>query len=289
MNYFLKKIGQYKNLYFAYGFFSLIIILINNLTYKIFRKRYLYTPIEFHKVYLNKQIIKLSNSKVMHGHYKNTSFIEESHWSKFDHASKLLGIYEEQIQDLIVTTQKKNNLKNFINIGCGEGYHALGLLKNNFFNHSICYEISPKARSILKKNLIKNKIENKLVIKGEAESHEIFKDLQTLKIDETLFLIDIEGNEFKLFNDRDWNFLKKGFFIIEDHNFMIRDEILKNSFYSSLKKYFNFTIISNGSRNPFKIDNHFMNELHDDSRFLILSECRNKKMNWIFLSPKNII
>lgn len=286
MKFLFKKIKQYKKLYSTYGFFSSLIILVNNLTYKILKKRYFYTPIEFHKVYLNNQIIELSKSKVMSGHYKDTHFVNESHWSKFDHASKLLGVYEEQIQELIIKTQKQYNLKNFINIGCGEGYHALGLVKNRYFEHSICYEISSMARNILKKNLLENNIKDRFVIRGEANRQEIFNDLQKIKIEETIFLIDIEGNEFNLFNDNDWEFLKKGYFIIEDHHFMVSDEIAKKNFYSSLNKHFNFTVIQNGSRNPFNINNDFLNELPDDSRFLILSECRSKKMSWIFLSPR---
>lgn len=288
MNILYKKISLYKKLYETYGFFSMIIILINNITFKFLKKRYLVTPIEYHKIYLNNEIIKISKSKIMNGHYKNTYFLNKSHWSKFDHASKLLGLYEEQVQDLIVNTQRKNNLKNFINIGCAEGYHALGLIKNNFFDKSICYEISEVARNILKENLKKNNIENKVKIRGEANSNQIKKDLENLTIEETLFLIDIEGNEFKLFSDNDFNFLKKGFFIIEDHNFMVRNHTLKDNFYSSIKKYFNVSIIQNGSRNPFDLNINFMNELNDDSRFLILSECRSQKMNWIFLSPKTI-
>lgn len=288
MNILLKKMYLYKKLYSAYGFFSMVIILINNLTYKYLKKRYLVTPIEYHKIYLNNEIIKLSNSKIVNGYYKNTYFLNKSHWSKFDHASKLLGLYEEQVQDLIVKTQRENNLKNFVNIGCGEGYHALGLIKNNFFDKSICYEISEEARTILKENLKKNNIADKVQIKGEAKNNQINKDLVNLKIEETLFLIDIEGKEFSLFSDNDLNFLKKGFLIIEDHNFMISDNALKNNFYSSVKKYFNISIIQNGSRNPFNLDFDFMNKLNDDSRFLILSECRSQKMQWIFLSPKSL-
>ena len=35
----------------------------------------------------------------------------------------------------------KNNLKTLINIGCGDGYHALGLVKNKFFNNNSGYKI----------------------------------------------------------------------------------------------------------------------------------------------------
>lgn len=282
----MKKIKKYYALYTAYGFYSAIIITLNHLIYRLFKKQPLLTPIEHHKDYLNKKIIKISNSKVMSGKYKSTHLENKSHWSKFDYATKLLGLYEEQIQNLIVDIQKKNNLKSLINIGCGDGYHALGLVKNKFFNKSICYEISLEARNILEANVKKNNLYDKFIIRKEANIDQIKKDLQKLKSEETLFLIDIEGNEFTLLKDENLNFLKKSFLIIEDHNFLIKDNELKEKFYSSLHKYFNVKFIENGTRNPFIIQNDFLDQLNDDSRFLLLSEGRSQKMGWIFLSPK---
>ena len=282
----MKKIKIYYALYSTYGFYSAIIIILNNLIYRLLKKRPLLTPIEYHKNYLNKKIIKISNSKVMSGKYKSTHLENKSHWSKFDYASKLLGFYEEQIQNLIVDIQKKNNLKSLINIGCGDGYHALGLVKNKFFNKSICYDISLEARDILETNVKKNNLYDKFTIRKEANIDEIKNDLQKLKSEETLFLIDIEGTEFTLFKDEDLNFLKKSFIVIEDHNFLIKDNELKEKFYSSLHKYFNVALIENGPRNPFIIQNDFLDQLNDDSRFLLLGEGRPQKMGWIFLSPK---
>jgi len=103
----VKKIKKYYALYSAYGLYSAIIIILNNLIYRLVKKRLLLTPIEHHKNYLNKKIIKISNSKVMSGKYKSTHLEIKSHWSKFDFASKLMGLYEEQIQNLIVDIQKK--------------------------------------------------------------------------------------------------------------------------------------------------------------------------------------
>ena len=281
----MKKIKKYYELYSAYGFYGAIIIILNKVIYRLFKKQPLLTPIEYHKNYLNRKIIKISNSKVMSGIYKSTYLENKSHWSKFDYASKLLGFYEEQIQNLIVDVQKKNNLKTLINIGCGDGYHALGLVKNKFFTKSICYDISLEARNILETNVKSNNLNDKFIIRKEANIDEIKKDLQKIKSEETLFLIDIEGAEFTLFKDEDFNFLKKSFIVIEDHNFFIKDNELKEKFYSSLHKYFNVEFIENGSRNPFVIQNNFLDQLNDDSRFLLLSEGRSQKMGWIFLSP----
>ncbi len=282
----LERIKQYRKLYLNYGFYSTIIILLNNLTIRFIKKRLLLTPIEQYKNYLNQKIIKISNSQVISGPYKGTYLINKSHWSKFDYGSKLLGFYEEQIQNLIVDIQKKNDLKLFLNIGCGDGYHALGLVKNKFFEKSICYDISSEARNILEINIRKNNLYNKFIIKKEANIDEIKRDLETNDIQKTLFLIDIEGDEFTLFKDEDLNFLKKSFIIIEDHNFLIKEDKIKKNFYTSLNKYFNVRLIENGPRNPFKIQNDLIDQLNDDARFLLLSEGRPKKMRWIFLYPK---
>ena len=282
----MKKIKKYYASYLMYGLYSAIIIILNSLINRLVKKRPLLTPIEHYKNYLNKKIIKISNSKVMSGKYINTHLENKSHWSKFDYAPKLLGLYEEQIQNLIVDIQKKKNLKTLINIGCGDGYHALGLVKNKFFDKSICYEISLEARNILETNIKKNNLYDKFIIRKEANIDEIKKDLQKLKSEETLFLIDIEGTEFTLFKDEDLNFLKKSYLVIEDHNFFIKDNELKEKFYLSLHKFFNVVFIENGPRNPFIIQNDFLDQLNDDSRFLLLSEGRPQKMRWIFLSPK---
>ena len=198
-----------------------------------------------------------------------------------------MGCYELQVQNLIVKVQKENNLKYFINIGSSDGYHTLGLIKNRFFDQAICYEIDSKARDILKLNLKENNIENKVLIHREANINQIKEDLKKIEINKTLFLIDIEGDEFKIFSNENLSFLSKAFLIIEDHNFKIKDKKLIQNFYSLIKKNFNFELIPNGARNPSDIEIGFFNELSDDSKFLLLSEGRKEKMNWIFLSPKN--
>ena len=64
---------------------------------------------------------------------------------------KLLGIYEEQVQNKIIQLKKDHNLKYMVNFGSGEGYHAIGLLKNNYFEKCICFEIDKNTKGYLKK------------------------------------------------------------------------------------------------------------------------------------------
>ena len=87
------------------------------------------------KRYKKKEIIKkiadYNSNKVISGIYR--SIILDTH-SKFsgDFPAKLLGIYEEQVQETIYKTASRNKIKNLINFGAGDGYHVIGLIKKKY-------------------------------------------------------------------------------------------------------------------------------------------------------------
>ena len=110
--------------------------------------------------------------------------------------------------------------KYFINIGAGEALHCK-LVKKRFFEFGIAYEIDKSAKKLFISNMEKNKISNyKLFDKAELNflNNEIY---ESKKLDDCLFLIDIEGDELKILNDQNLNKLKKSVLIIELHDFII--------------------------------------------------------------------
>ncbi len=58
----------------------------------------------------------------------------------------------------------------------------------------------------------------------------------------------------------------------------------KLDFLENLKQNFNVEILKNSSRNPFK--HHIIDDFNDDDRWLIMSEGREKNMNWLVCVPK---
>ena len=83
-------------------------------------------------------------------------------WNSYDLPSKYLGTYELEVQNLIIQSQKKNKKKYFINLGCGEGYHAICLMKKKVFQRFIGLVITGHDKKKLEKEAIKfkNFIEN---------------------------------------------------------------------------------------------------------------------------------
>lgn len=274
-----NRISKYLDTY-KYGG---ITELINRILAKLKINFKFKTQIERKKEYFLSKVIKLSNSQVMAGPYKNTEFVVKSYWGSYDMSSKLLGSYERHIQEKIVEIKNKNNLEIIINIGAGEGYHIVSLIKNNFFADGIAFESETESQNLLKDNLKLNNIENKVKIYGEA-NFDLIKKLNVQNVNKTLFLIDIEGEEFNLLNNRFLELFKKSYFVIEMHEFILKDKQKVKNFYELIEKNFRTHLIKNNCVNLYEIKE--LNLVSDNVRMLGLSENRPSKMNWLFLEPK---
>ena len=277
-----KTLLRFKTVLQKEGLYVLLVRIINFFFRKCKINIFLPTPIDKSKNYLARKIILLSKNKVMYGMYKNTYFNEITHWNYSDFSSKILGCYELQIQNKIYEIQNKFNLKNIINIGAAEGYHIISLIKNNYFKKGYAFEIDKKGEKILKKNLISNKVENKIKILGEGNFATIKNNINSEDLNKSLFLIDIEGGEFLFFQKENIKYFNKSHFIIEEHNISNKSAI--DYFYNLINDNFILEIINNSSRNPFEFE--ILDKFTDDEKFLMMSEGRPESMRWLYLKPK---
>jgi len=239
------------------------------------------------KTLLAKDIIKLTKCIVGSGYYKSLKLKGDYNWNKdnIDISSKLLGCYEQQVQEKIIELKNKYKLKYLINFGAGEGFHALGLIKNNYFRKALCFEIDKLTRNILIDNIKINKINKKILIFSKANFKDIANNLNAIKLKRSLFLVDIEGEEFNLFNQKNLIYYKNSFLIIENHQNFFKNKKIKNVFFKLINKNFNVKILNDGGRNPNLIKK--LENLNDDEKWLLMSENRPSRMNWIILIPKS--
>ena len=264
------------------GFDILIYKVLKNLGIKL---KY-HSILERTKYFLEKKIIKLTKKKVISGIYKNLNLNCKSNWGGFDFSSKLLGTYEEQVQQKIRDIAFKNKLKNIVQFGSADGYHILGLLKNNIFQNGYAFEKDQKSYKFSLDNKKRNRIGNRLKIFNEEANLDNVKkkyfDDKNLK--KTLFLIDIEGAEYCLFKKSNIEKYKKSFFIIEDHDF-IPYKRKRKQFLNLVNKIFNISFLNNSTRDPFKYN--IIKKFSDDEKWLMMSESRPESMRWIVMEPKN--
>ncbi len=278
--FFNKKLKKYNQIYLNNGLDGIWFYFIN----KNIKRSGLSNFIDKKKNILGKKIEKLTKSKILYGPYSGTKILNSHGWSNIDFSPKYLGTYESQIQNKIIFLSKKFKLKNFVDLGAAEGYHIISVLKKKYFLKGFAYEINKKSRDLLKKNAVINKVLNKISIHSNASFEKLKKDLNKINQKQTLFLIDIEGNEFDLINDEFCNYFSNCFFIIEDHKFNIEKKKKVKIFYKSVKKKFKIEILKDAAKNPF--DFEILDKFTDDEKYLMMSEGRPETMRWMILYPK---
>jgi len=272
-----------KKIYIKYekdGIWRIVSILLKKIGIKTTYTSFMHKK----KFNLYKKISKITKHKVVNGYYKSLILSKNYSWNKYnvDLSSKLLGCYEEQVQEKIIHIKKKNNLKYLVVFGASEGFHALGLIKNKFFSKAFIFEKDDRSRKILINNSKINKIK-KINIFAEADFSSIASFLNK-NAKKTLFLVDIEGEEFNILNKKNLPYYQNSFLIIENHANLIKNSKLKNIFFKLINKNFNVNYLENGSRNPHKFK--YLDFLDDDEKWIIMSENRPCAMNWLILSPK---
>lgn len=129
---------------------------------------------------------------------------------------KLLGSYEEVLHATIYDFSQ-NRYDRIINIGCAEGYYAVGLARIFNYIHVEAYDINRTATDLTLKNAEINGVKDFLTVKN---THFTFNEKSILSGQRLLVVCDIEGNELNLFDSESINKLTDSDLIIELHDFL---------------------------------------------------------------------
>ena len=270
---------NYKKFKFAY-LRNGVTGLVNVFFGKIGLKFRIKSALELRIKWIADYIKKSKNNFVYSGVYKGMKIDENYFWSQKDISSKLLGVYELEVQNMILQIQNEYKKKYLINLGGGDGYHLVGLLKSNLFEESIVFETDEFGRKVIDKNLKINNQNHKAKVFGEANENSLINALENINLKECFFLIDIEGFEYQLLKNNILKKLSESVLLIELHKSDEESlELIK-----SLELNYNINKFSTEGRDLSKFK--FLNILEDNDRWLSVSEHRHNMMSWIICIPK---
>lgn len=213
-----------------------------------------------------------NNYVVQNGHFKGMNYIKRSSCSML--LPKILGSYEEPIQEWVREVIENKNYENILDIGCAEGYYACGFAMRLPNTKITAYDIDERARNdalmLQKANELKN-----IEIKAECTHEEL-----NLKCKEkTLVFCDIEGYEEILLNPKDVPNLKYVDLLIESHDCFVSNitEELVGRFYGTHK----IKIIIDY---PYRVDNYSTPRDVTKEQFkYIIDERRPLRMKFIYM------
>ena len=243
---------------------------------------------QFHRItavrrqILSQRISSSVNHEVQYGSFK---FLKLSNlrWGSHDKAAMLLGAYEYEV--LVEIEKASINADVFVDIGAADGYFAIGAVFSGLYEKSICFEISSDGRESIAINAIENNVLDKVEIIGEATTDSLLEVLVNNDPKRLFLLCDIEGGEFDLFTPEILKALSESTILVEIHDFS--DEYRKS--FQRLKEdalqHFQIREVVQESRNPNV--SVIASALHDDDKWLLMSEGRPRAMTWLLLSPKS--
>lgn len=132
---------------------------------------------------------------------------------------KLLGSYEIELMP-VFNSIKNNNYKNIVDVGCAEGFYAIGLALH-FKNATIyAYDIDNKALELCAKLAENNNIRDQIILRALCAT-ETLNELNFKS--HSLVICDCEGYERVLFDASNFESLKHTDLIIELHPFYAED------------------------------------------------------------------
>jgi hypothetical protein len=212
--------------------------------------------------------------QVMGGPFQGLTLPDAMSWG--DLAPKLLGLYESELAGAVdaLVAWKPGKV---VNVGCAEGYYAVGLARRLPGAEVIAYDTDPSAQQLSALCAKLNGVP--LTVRGTCSPEE----LQGLAQTEPRLgvVLDCEGFERELLLPRPAAFAKASI-LVECHDTIHAGltEAIARAFASS----HHVTRITQGARNPHAIP--LLQNWNEADRWLVVSERRASVMTWLWMTPR---
>lgn len=150
-------------------------------------------------------------TKVLSGPFAEMPYLNETVWGSI--TPKWIGSYEAEIHSVI--NQIANQpYRRVVNIGCAEGYYAVGLAWRMPEVEVIAFDLDPFAQKQVARLAAIVGVADRLQIRANC-SHRLLKQLIS---DQTLLLIDAEGLELELLDPAALPKLARTAILVEVHS-----------------------------------------------------------------------
>jgi Methyltransferase domain len=165
---------------------------------------------------VNAQLFQILGNRIVHGLFKGMEIKQDPYWCDGNSGTKLLGCYEFELEPTIIKAIERKP-KTVINVGCAEGYYAIGLARA--LPDATIFAVDLDEQSIWECH--------ELAIKNDVAERMQFhrgcwraRDLDFGVPESRLYVIDCEGAEDILLNKEECPVLIKSDIIVECHDFL---------------------------------------------------------------------
>jgi hypothetical protein len=179
---------------------------------------------------------------------------------------KLLGLYEVQLHQPLEEALSRP-LDRIVNLGCADGYYAVGLAMRAPRAVVVAYDLARSARTQTMFLAEQNDVSDRVVTQKRCRHFSVQPDV---------LLCDIEGGEFHFFKEVIIHELRNTFVVIEVHG---DPEELMSRFSSSHE-------LEVLTRALAEVDDDVFLEFDEPKRALLLDELRGSEQFWLVARPR---
>ncbi len=215
-----------------------------------------------------------SHGVVRRGIFAGLKLSAQTSWGH-DMANMLLGAYEQEVQGILQRADVKR-YDWFIDVGCANGYYAVGLALLSPSIHVAAYDISMRAQDVTRATGELNGVTDRLGVSGRCGASEMEACLNNAA--RPLVMLDIEGGERELVDPAAIPAFSRADLIVECHD-RGRGDITR-MLTDRLKSTHRIEVIPREGRNPAAYPE--LADLPDLQSALILCEMRIRSSHWLW-------
>jgi len=219
-------------------------------------------------------LFNVQKGSVLSGPFAGMAMLPEVSWGDGDLAPKLLGCYEAELHPAIAKAISREP-KNIINVGCAEGYYAVGMARALPQSRIFAFDTSEKAQAICGRAAAANQVGARATVAGACTLDTLREAIS--KEDRTLLLVDCEGGELQLLDPEQVPGIQACDVIVECHDFL--DPTITSTLKQRFAASHDIEIVSEGPRNPNEFPS--LQRWGSLDRWLAVNENRPMTMNWL--------
>lgn len=222
------------------------------------------------------RLIERQNGLVVQsGPFAGMTYVSEAICSSL--VPKLLGSYEAELHAVLAEVFARN-YETVIDIGCAEGYYAVGAALRLPQARVVAFDINERARELCLRLAQANKVGDRVQVEGEC-SHERLRRLITTR---TLIICDCEGCELQLLDPALVPELRNSDLVLELHDMI--DARITPTTLARFNATHEITLIDAVERDPGAFP--ILKKFSPLTQRAAVAEFRGATMQWSYMSAK---
>jgi hypothetical protein len=222
-------------------------------------------------------LLQQHGTVVLDGPLKGLDFLPES--AEGCHVAKLLGCYEQPLQPYIEQALR-GNYATVLNIGCAEGYYAVGMARRMSATRMLAFDLNPKAQEVCAALARKNGVSDRVEV-GALFQPQDFAACANQKV---LVLCDIEGAEKDLLDPEAAPALRGMDMIVESHECMIPG--ITQTLIDRFKASHHIALVQDNGQRQLPNAPAWFNNLSHLDQLLAVWEWRSGPTPWLVMQAK---